>query len=174
MVLRMFFAPIRHYFKTLNRYEFRYEILLPLVISLLFYFFFLKDGSFGISKFTNFIFTFIAILIGFSITTITLLTASSNRNIEGTQAYETDRKLGKNRLSLYQLTLVTFTYCLFMEFVILLFNLSFVLLFHLFPLNGRVNIYYAINIFLIAHVILLLYRNITCLYFIFIKDDHKK
>jgi len=170
MLLRKFLYPALDYFQTVKKHEVFYEIIIPAILSVIFSWL-LSCKSFGISKFTDFIFTFIAILIGFSITTITLLTTSSNKNIDETKKTPTERKARNRNINLYRLTLITFTYCLFMEFVILGFNLGYVLLYYLSFFKGFIKYYYAINIFLISHVILLSYRNITCLYHIFMKDE---
>jgi len=163
--------PIAHYFSTIKKMEFFTEIVIPILLTIPFVFLFSNAKNYGISKFTNFIFTFSAIMIGFSITTITLLTTSSNENIEETKANETDRKLYGSKITLYQITLIKFTYCLFVEFLVLALNLGFVLFYHLSCLKYYVNIYYLFNIFFLSHIIILSYLNITHLYYIFIKKN---
>lgn len=167
-----FLIPFKDYIVTLKLREVIFDLCLPFIISIVFYFFVIRNGKYNddIKEFNSHIIAFISVLIGFSIAAVTLLITSNNRNVEALQEnYSGERRIGNRRISLYQLVLIIFTSALIVEFLTLLFNLGYFLVS---SLNANFKnlwgVFYAINIFLIMHIIFLNIRNITNLYFVFL------
>jgi len=163
-----FLLPIADYFKTLKFNEFIYEILVPFAVAVVVYFKLLCPPFIsGISEYFSSILTLLAILIGFSIASLTIFASNSSSNIEDLKEAMSERKIKGEKISLFRLIIITFIFALIMEFVGLIFNLSYGLLFKTGHFKNFIEEYYAINIFLLLHIFLLNIRNITNFYFIF-------
>jgi hypothetical protein len=168
-----FLYPITDYFRTLKWKEAYFELAFPLLIAILAYCLSITTFNFDkLGSFIGYIINFLAILIGFSITAVTILSSESGRRFEMLQRTETKRNIGKKPISTYQLILITFIYVILVEFFTLAYNLAY----YLFLMNTLFQSYYrliiGINIFLMFHVIMLNIRNITNFYFIFWKIEN--
>lgn len=156
---------IKDYFETSEKKELFYEWMAPLVLGVVFYFIptfgFQSLSSEIISNFIN----VLAILVGFSITSISILTTSSSENVNNLKGILSRRKLGNRLISLYQLIVITFSFVLVVEIFLLVYNL-----FLQFFINTTYSkILFSIDIFFITNILLLNLRNITNIYFIFFR-----
>jgi hypothetical protein len=170
-----FLYPITDYFRTLKRNEAYFELAMPLICAILVNLFILTNINLEkLGSFIGYIINFLAILVGFSITAVTILSSESGQRFEILRKMETDRKIGNKPIHGYQLILITFIYVILVEF----FTLAYNLIYYLSWMNGIFISYYkiiiSINIFLMFHVIALNIRNITNFYFIFWKLDNKQ
>lgn len=165
-----FLFPIGDYFRTLNLKESVYEIFTPGVAAIIVYFKLLRPPVIsGISEYFSSILTLLAILIGFSIASVTVLATNSSSNVEELKKTMTERKIGGEKVSLFRLIIITFIFALLIELFSLIFNLTYGLLYKTGHLKWLIEEYYAVNVFLLLHIFLLNIRNITNFYFIFFR-----
>jgi hypothetical protein len=158
-----FLFPINDYLVTVKRREVIFDWIIPLLLSLLIYFFVLKGSTYtdSIKQLNGYIISLLGILIGFSITSITLLVTSSNKNVEELQSNPSyNRKIGAQVINLYQLILINFTFVLMVEVFTLAINLVYALL----DAAGKKTadywtIFYTLNTFLFSSIILMSVRN---------------
>ena len=110
----------------------------------------------------------LAILIGFSITCITILITSNTGSITEIKEKKTDnRVIGGQIISIYQWFLILFIYVLLIQIFLLLlvFFTAFVL--RVFCNEYFITLLLFMEVFLTLHVLLLLVRNISNFYFVF-------
>ncbi len=163
-----FLFPISDYFSTLKFRELAFDIILPLILSTCAYSFFLKDSNInGLKDTIGYIVSLLAILIGFSITCITILSTNTSKNVEEMRETITGRKIAGKGVSLFQLIITTFVFALLIEFFALMLNLGYALLYKTSCADKYIEIYYAIDVFLFSHIFFLNIRNVTNFYFIF-------
>ncbi|MGG4549392.1 hypothetical protein ABER02_16645 [Rossellomorea marisflavi] len=168
-------VPIVDYFRTLNKKEFYYEWVTPLLISFVIAlsYEYLGNVEAALSKLRDILPDTLAILIGFTITCVTVLVASSGKTIDLLKNKKTDnRKIGKKTVSMYQWLLILFIYVLISQISLLIF-----IFFSSYLLSVYKTLYiiYAtlfIMTFLLLHILLLLIRNTTNFYFIFFIDTN--
>lgn len=169
-----FLHPVKDYWVTLKLKEITFDWILPTILSLLSYFVILQNTKFeDLTNFNGYVINFLAILIGFSITCLTILSTSSNENVSLLKSYEIDRKIGNKRISLYQFIFITFSFALIMELVTLVFDLVYFLYYSSKEPKTHYDFYYAVNTLLMYHIICLNIRNVTNFYHIFWKDLSK-
>ena len=165
-----FLFPLGDYFRTLNFKETTYEIITPAIIAFIVYYKLLCPPIIsGISAYFSSILTLLAILIGFSIASVTVLATNSSTNVEELKSTMTERRIGDYKISLFRLIIINFIFALLIEIFCLIFNLSYGLLYKTGHLKWFIEEYYAINVFLLLHIFLLNIRNITNFYFIFFR-----
>lgn len=162
-----FLYPIVHYFKTIRKNEAVFDLVIPIfagiaaiIVGILYNCVITPDNANDLFKT---IITLLSILVGFTISSITILTATSEKlNID------TERKIGKNSINLYQLTNVIFIFTLFSEIITLVINLIAVLLisYEITFVIDHINKIVILDVILISHILLLNIRNITNFYFI--------
>jgi hypothetical protein len=169
-----FLLPIKHYFSTLNKNETVFDLIIPIIfgiigvaIGLHLNIFIDKNNSI---EFFKTLITLLSILIGFSITSLTII-ASTSKLTDTLMSVSTERKIGYNKINLYQLMNITFIFALFSEIFTLILNLCAVLLVssNIILDIKYVNIIILIDIILITHIFLINIRNITNFYFVFHK-----
>ena len=166
-----FIILIFDYFKTLNSRIVVYEIIIPLIVSILVFF------SLLFGKNTSVCFTFgknaltlLGILLGFSITIITILTTGNSKNLVAIQKKQTKHSIGTTKVTLFNLLLINFTYSVVLEiiFIIVLLLYPFVLANFTISLISKI-IVFSILTGGVIHVLLLTMRNLTGFYLILIK-----
>jgi hypothetical protein len=173
-----FIYPIFDYFRTIKRRELLYEIVSPIIITtILFLLFGQRLTIYIISNFNGYVVNLLAILIGFSITCITILVGSDNCVIKEMKEKQIDRRIGKEHISLFRLILVTFSYSIIIEIITLTFVLILILFFSS-PSSANLKqtipstenfIFAMVTFFLMVHIILLNLRNISNFYLVFWK-----
>ena len=117
-----FLQLVKDYFATLKKNEFLFEWGIPIIVSVIFYFF-SKTNLQEFSETLLIIINVLAILIGFSIATITILSTTSSKNVNDLKKILSERKIGGQRITLYQLMMITFSFMLFIEIFLLIYNL---------------------------------------------------
>lgn len=166
---------IADYFRTISKRIFYFEWLFPFIIGIGIFLLLL----FGSSTSATFIFkdnaiNLLGILVGFSITVITILTTGQGQNLDEIKEKKTNIKINNDFITLFRLLLINFTYSVIMEVALIIVCL----IYPLFTDNIRIsaNIKYvgfSVLVFLIVHIMLLTIRNLTDFYLILIKP-HKK
>lgn len=163
-----FLYPIMHYLKTLKNNEAAFDLGVPIIVGIvgyiIRYYYEYSILSTDAAGFFSTIITLLAILIGFTISSITII-ATTHQKI----SIPTERSVGNTNLTLYQLMNTTFIYTLFAEFFTLVFNIAAVLsiAYNVSWAIDYVNLLILIDIVLITHIILLNIRNVTNFYFVF-------
>ena len=167
-----FLFVIKDYAVTIKLKEFIFDWILPFIFAFLFRLLFLNNLCINqINDFNGYVINVFAILIGFSLTSLTILSTSNSNNINQLKENITERKIGGKNISLYQLIFITFSFGLLVEIFSLIFSLFYFLFIKIgFSEFFIKNVFVFYLIFLI-HIIFLNIRNITNFYFIFWKKD---
>lgn len=164
--------PVVDYYRTLKQNEINFEIFLPLSISTIVtgVYHFYGHTLPALLKLRDILPASLAILIGFTITCITIIISSTNENIVDIKKRLTERIIAGRKISFYQWFLIMFIYALLVQVFLLL-----VVFFTAFILRIYSNCYFVtgllfIEVYLTLHILLLLTRNITNFYFVFFRD----
>jgi hypothetical protein len=163
-------VPVIDYYVTIKGNERNYEIILPLLIALISssVYFIYGDSLRALMKLRDILPNTLAILIGFTISCITILVASDSSTINSLKTRDSDNRVVREKLiSIYQWLLITFVYILIVQvfFLAFIFFVSFVLQIH--RSIGFITIALVIEVYCILHILFLLIRNITNFYFVF-------
>jgi hypothetical protein len=116
----------------------------------------------------------LAILIGFSITAVTILSASDSATVRELKQAESDRTLDGKPVSLFRLLHLRLTYTLLTEIFALVVNLCVAYsqtLKDAAPISGVVL---SVNALLLLHIIAVNLRNTVSLYLVFWRQDGGK
>ncbi|PKP23047.1 MAG: hypothetical protein CVU05_01330 [Bacteroidetes bacterium HGW-Bacteroidetes-21] len=166
-----FLLLLSDYFKTLTKRLFIYELIIPAIIGVLIYCL-LKNGAVvsSCANFRNNSLTLLGVLVGFSITIITILTTGNSRNLEEIKNIKTKVKIGSQEASLFRLLLINFTYSVVIEIFLIIVNLIYPLIADNYRMRIEIKyIGFSLIVFLIVHVLLLTIRNLTDFYMIITK-----
>lgn len=167
---------INDYLKTITKRVFAFEWLLPLILSILIFFLLFTGKSTAVTEtFKNNSINLLGILVGFSITIITILTTGQSKNLEEIKRIKTKIKINGKLISVYRLLLINFTYSVVIEVFLIIIFLIYPLLKHNIPINRLTKyIIFSILVFLIIHILLLTIRNLTDFYLIITKPEEKR
>ena len=158
---------IADYFKTLERRITLYDWVLPTLISIVFSVLIWHGNiSSVVVGFKNSVISVLGILVGFSITLITIIITSNNENLQELKTTSSNVRIGDSYISIYRLLLINYSYTVVIEVFIIVFCL-------LYPfILATLNIPYCIKIigfgmllFWVLHVFLITVRNLTDFYF---------
>jgi hypothetical protein len=169
-----FIYSISDYYKTLDKKSVIFEIILPFIIGgCIFYLLFFKGNLSHVHDYRDNVLTLLGVLVGFSITIITILTTGTSRNITLIQQRVTSLTMSGNPLSLFDVLLINFTYSVIIEVLLIVAHLiyPFILTNYEFPLWVKVLVF-SILFSTVIHVLLLTIRNMTNFYFILIKKGN--
>lgn len=112
--------------------------------------------------------TVIGILIGFSISIFTVFLTVENDHIKKAKEWKLDKN-DPNSISLYMSVLVGLAYLIVVQGFLLIFNFIYPVFVFVDTCQGK--LFFAINISITVHVILLLMRNILDFYFIITRKE---
>jgi hypothetical protein len=115
---------------------------------------------------TNII-TLLGILIGFTISTFTLLLTVNNENIEKAKNHLIGKKIFSRSISLYDTVIIGLAYLILIQGILLIFNFAYPLFIS--TESNYNKLLYAINVSIVIHIIILLMRCILDFYFILTK-----
>ena len=167
-----FLLPIKDYFSTLKLNEFIFEWFVPGLLSVLIYLYIidtLKPET--IKQINGYVINCLAILIGFSVTCLTILSTNSSKNVEDLKDVYSERYIDGHKVSLHQLIIINFIFLLVIEFFNLIYNLSFVIFVNTSFATKYMAEFYSFSIFITAHVIFLNVRNVTNFYLVFTRQQ---
>ena len=161
MIYSEFRYVLKDYFLTLTKKEFWFEWIIPLLIgSTCFFALFFKEPI-EIPDFNSAFITLLGILVGFSIAMLTVMTTSSNKNVEFIKKMKSGYIIDNIDVSLYRLFLINIGYSIIIEIFLLIFNIVIPIV-----LSNH-NLYtFSISIFLITHILFVNIRTVTNFYFI--------
>lgn len=165
-----FFLVIGDYFKTISKKIFIYEWFFPILISFI-------CGYLGcildfqiFEKFKDSAINILGVLLGFSIAIITIITTGSGKNLDEIKNIKTNFKINGNKISLYELLLINFSYSVILEVILIISCLVAPLINKIIPFGFNLKlILYSIMVFIVLHILLLTLRNITDFYLIITK-----
>lgn len=113
--------PLKDYLKITNKNELRFDIVIPLVITcLLSYFVILKMEAKEMQDFAVLLINSFAILLGFGLTSLTVLTSSDSSNVKVLKEKKSSRILENEKITFYQLMLVLISYTIVVGATLLL------------------------------------------------------
>lgn len=142
--------------------------ILPLSTGLLIFY---KSDNFiyaqNANDFHTNVVTVLGILIGFTISTFTMLLTVSNSNIDKAKAELLHKKIFSKELSLFDSVLIGLAYIILVQGFLLIANFIYPIFVSVTSTQGKML--FAINISFVVHVILILMRNILDFYFILTK-----
>jgi hypothetical protein len=116
----------------------------------------------------------LGILVGFSITIITILTTGQGQNLDEIKNKRTNIKINKEQITLFRLLLINFTYSVIIEVCLIIICLIYPLLIENIKFNQNLKyVGFSVLVFLILHIMLLTMRNLTDFYLILIKPAKK-
>lgn len=174
MAVPIFYFEFRHvvwhYLQSLDLNEGIADWILPLGIMGLTYLCFLHlvpmDARLAIA---DALISVLAILIGFSITSLTVLATASGDSIKAMKEHLTDKKVGKtgDKVSLHRLLHITYSYTLLVEIVALFSVLFFRFVYAANGVHHGSKAMFAFIGFLVLHILVLNVRNMTNFYFVF-------
>ena len=170
-----FLFQVNDYFETLKLKECVFDWGVPAALSLLFFWAFHdKLRVEYIGEFVGYVINILAILIGFTITSLTILATGNNQTIAELKAFITKRRIGGRKISLYKLTYITFSFNLLMETLLLLGSLLFFMVIK-FGANEKILkwLFLPYGIILLQ-IIFLNIRNITNFYFTVRRENRDK
>lgn len=172
MYLEFLFA-IADYFKTLSRRIVIYEIILPLLLSGVVFCILLFDkGTSQVQTYTENVLPLLGVLVGFSITIITILTTSSSKNILKIQKYKTGVIIGGKERTLFDTLLINFTYSVIIEIILIIIHLFYPFVLEILTIpQGLKYLVFALVFAILIHILLLNIRNLTDFYFILLKKE---
>lgn len=165
-----FFLLIFDYFKTITKRIFFFEIGIPFLLVVIL-FFFNKNEDFAAYKlFKENSINILGVLLGFSITVITIFTTGSGKSIDEIKILKTRFKIGTNPITLYELLIINFTYSVVLEVLVIVGCL----VMPLFSSKAYFNIQlklclYLTLVYLVIHILFLTMRNLTDFYLIITK-----
>ncbi|TDS28033.1 hypothetical protein [Halanaerobium congolense] len=166
--------PIIDYFKTLKSNEKNTEIILPIIMSLMIsiiYFYFNLSNT-ALSHLRNILPATISILIGFSMTSLTIIVTSNNDSIKTLKDEYTDnRKIVSSVITLYQWLIIMYIHAIISEIFLLIFIFFSAFLLQIGKIPYLADVLLFIQISLLLHIFLVLLRNVANMYFIFYKKE---
>ncbi|MFE5321655.1 hypothetical protein ACFQ88_23405 [Paenibacillus sp. NPDC056579] len=170
MVYGEWLVPVVDYYSILKSNERNYEIMIPLVVSLItiISYHFWGDTLRALLKLRDILPNALAILIGFTVSCITILVTSNSDSVKIMKETNTkDRYIRNSLISIFQWLFTNFVYILIIQVFLLafIFFVSFILQF--FKNSLVLHLALMIEVFLLLHILLLIIRNITNFYFIF-------
>jgi len=164
-----FTIPLKDYFSTLKINEAIFEWLIPIIIATVFYLSITNASNLSnTSAFAMSVVSLLAVLIGFSIASTTILLGCDNKIITELKQNLTNRKIDGKKISPYHLIYITFISVIIIEIFTLFFNLGIYFSFEILgALLNYKRILISIDVILLLNIFLLNIRNITNLYFLF-------
>lgn len=165
-------VPIVDYYTVIKKKEAIYEIIIPIIISITLVIFCCIHGISikALIKLRDMLPNTLAILIGFTITCITVLISNDNKNIQLLKNKPTDeRYVANKKIYLYQWLLIMFVYVLIIQIMLLAFVFLASIFLQLNNSNFIAGLLLSIETYLIIHILLIIIRSITNFYFVFFR-----
>ena len=170
-----FLLLIADYFRTVTKRIFIFEWILPFITGIgIFLLLFFGSSTSATIVFKDNAINLLGILVGFSITIITILTTGQGKNLDEIKSEVTDIKINNEKITLFRLLLINFTYSVIIEVSLIIVCLIYPLLIENIGMNLILKYAgFSILVFLILHIMLLTMRNLTDFYLILIKPEKK-
>lgn len=156
-------------FFTIKKAAIIFNILITIIVGVLIYYC-ANDANYmkNANDFRDNTITVLGILIGFSISVFTILLTVENDHIQKAKEEKLDKE-NPGSISLYESVLVGLAYLIIIQGFLLIYNFIYPIFILVDSIQGK--LFFAINISITIHVILLLMRNILDFYFIITKKE---
>lgn len=144
--------------------------VVPLIIGLLI--FYVANDCIYINNASSFhsnLVTVLGILIGFTISTLTMLLTVNNTNIEKAKNRFLNRKIFSKQFSLFDSVVTGLAYNILIQGFLLIANFIYPIFISISTIEAKA--FFSINIAIMVHVILILMRNVLDFYFILTKKS---
>ena len=164
------FNIICDFFKSIKKGEFFESTILPLIFIILLYIFDCKITIDNISSINDSILTIAALLIAFSVCSVTLLFSISNANITRAKATILDRvNFANEKISYFQLIQIRSYYNVIIQFVLIISCIFYKIM------SSYINIRFLfyINLYLIVHSLSVLCLVIIHMYHLSWQNDEE-
>lgn len=170
-----FILLISDYYRTISKRIFLYEWLLPFIIGIgIFLLLYFGSSTSATTVFKDNAINLLGILVGFSITIITILTTGQGQNLDEIKNKETKIEINKQKITLFRLLLINFTYSVVIEIGLIIICLIYPLLIDNIEIDTNLKYFgFSTLVFLILHIMLLTMRNLTDFYLILVKPQKK-
>ena len=170
-----FLLLIADYFRTVSKRIFFFEWLFPFIVGIAIFLLLLFGSSTSATiVFKDNAINLLGILVGFSITVITILTTGQGQNLDEIKEKKTKIKINNELITLFRLLLINFTYSVIIEVALIIICLIYPLIIDNIKINANIKyVGFSILVFLILHIMLLTMRNLTDFYLILIKPIRK-
>jgi len=167
--------PIIHYYATLRKNEFIFEVALPIIIAIIStrIYAVLNRVESALQGLANILPSAISILIGFTAMLITILLTSNGENVEKLKKIKTEKKIFDKNISLYQNLHIQLSHSLFAEIILLLIIFFQQFMYGIVKCDWINNCMLIIEIFLILNILLSILRGITNIYFSFYNQENR-
>lgn len=152
------------YFKTINRKIFCFELGIPIILgSFCILLSFFKPQDIVIEDFIKDSISILGVLLGFTLTALTIFVSGGNNQINKTKEFMTDYFIDKARISLYRLLIINYSYLIIVE-AILCICYFIGKLFSPLCSHTTSNVLNSLYIIGVCHILFLTIRSITDLY----------
>lgn len=170
-----FLILISDYLRTIKKRIFIFEWIFPFIIGLSVFYLLHMGKSIDVTDtFKDNSINLLGILVGFSITIITILTTGQSKNLEEIKKTKTTTKINGNAISIYRLLLINFTYSVVIEVFLIIIFLTYPIITQNIEIPKIYKlIAFSTLVFLIIHILLLTIRNLTDFYLILTKPNKK-
>jgi hypothetical protein len=170
-----FLLLIADYFRTVSKRIFLFEWLFPFIVGISIFLLLLFGSSTSATiVFKDNAINLLGILVGFSITVITILTTGQGQNLDEIKEKKTKIKINNELITLFRLLLINFTYSVIIEVALIIICLIYPLIIDNIKINENIKyVGFSTLVFLILHIMLLTMRNLTDFYLILIKPTRK-
>lgn len=166
-------VPIHDYYEARNKTEYAFEEVIPFVISFIVTVIYHVNNLElkAISKLSDLLPNILSIIIGFTITCISVLLFNSDKTVEILKGKKTsERKVDGENINLYQFLLIQYIYTLIKEilFILLIFFINFIS-----PFIGEKILFSSIlfvYVYLILNIFFIIIRSVTAMYFMVFKS----
>lgn len=165
--------PIHDYYAVRNKSECFFETLIPVVVSLICTMVYnrFKLETKAVLELSDLLPNILSILIGFTITCISVLLFNSDESLEFLKGKKSnERKIDGESITLYQFLLIQYVYILIKEifFILLIFFIKFISPF----IDDRIlnSFILFIYVYLTLNIFFVIIRSITSMYFMVFKS----
>lgn len=170
-----FLLLIADYYRTVSKRIFFFEWLIPFLTGIgVFLLLFFGSSTSATIVFKDNAINLLGILVGFSITIITILTTGQGQNLNEIKNKETKIEINNKKITLFRLLLINFTYSVIIEVALIITCLIYPLLIDNIDFSKNIKyVGFSILVFLILHIMLLTMRNLSDFYLILVKPPKK-
>ena len=156
------------FFRIKGLKAFLWSCLIPVSTGLLIYYK-SQDSNYFVnaSSFHSNMITVLGILIGFTISTLTMLLTVNNKNIDKAKAELIGKIIFSKDISLFDSVVTGLAYIILIQGFLLIANFIYPVFVSVTTLQGK--IFFSVNISLLIHIIIVLMRNVLDFYFILTK-----
>lgn len=166
-----FLLLIAEYFWIKGLKSFLWTWGLPSVIGFLV--FFKSDFSIysqNASSFHSNLISVLGILIGFTISTLTMLLTVNNANIEEAKNNFLEKNIFSKKVSLFDSVVISLAYIIIIQGFLLIFNFTYPIFIAVSSIKGKM--FFSVNISIMIQIIIVIMRNVLDFYFILTKKNN--